>query len=74
MTIKLTNIKYDLYDAETNPSDDLTNEDLDLPNELVIEQKTIDELFEGDFDLQRDLSELIRCLTGFDAVSHDVAI
>lgn len=74
MTIKLTNIKYDLYDAETNPNDDLTNEDLDLPSELIIEQKTIDDIFQGDFDLQRDLQELIGCLTGFDAVSHDVAI
>lgn len=74
MTIKLTDIKYDLYDAETNPNDDLVNSDLDLPDELVIEQKTIDELYENEFDIDRDIKELIACQTGFEAKSYQCTI
>jgi hypothetical protein len=74
MTIKLTDIKYDLYDAETNPKDNLSNRDLDLPDELTIDQKTIDELYGDDFDFDRDIAELIGCQTGFEAKSYHCTI
>jgi hypothetical protein len=74
MTIKLTDIKYDLYDAETNPNDDLTNADFELPEELVIEQSKIDELFGDDFDIDRDIKELISCHTGFEPASYQCTI
>ena len=71
MRIKISNIKYDLYDEETNPNDDIKPEDLDLPAEFVVEQKTITELYDEDFNLERDLKELVMCHTGFDALSFD---
>jgi hypothetical protein len=74
MTIKLTDIKYDLYDPETNPNDDLVNSDLDLPDELTIEQKTIDELFEDGFDFDRDIKELIMDHAGFEPKSYQCTI
>jgi hypothetical protein len=74
MTIKLTDITYNLHDPETNPKDDLVNRDLDLPNELVIEQKAIDELFGQDFDIDRDIKELISCQTGFEPGSYQCTI
>jgi hypothetical protein len=74
MTIKLTDIKYGLYCAETNPNDDLTNADFSLPDELVIEQNTIDELYGEDFDFDRDIVELIGCQTGFEPKSYQCTI
>ena len=69
MTIKLTDIKYDLYDPETNPNDDIANKDLDLPDDLTVNQNTIDEHFEW-FDPKRDLFELVFNLTGFEMKSY----
>jgi len=67
MTINITDIKYDLYDPETNPNDDILPEDLDLPLNIKVEQKTLDELYEGQFDASRDTADLIVCRTGFEA-------
>ncbi len=74
MTIKLTDIKYDLYCAETNPNDDLVNSDLSLPDELTIEQSKIDELFEDGFDFDRDVVELVLSHTGFEPKSYQCTI
>jgi hypothetical protein len=65
MTIKITDIEYDLYDEETNPNNEITPEDFELPPNLVIEQKAIDELYGEGFDLNSDLADLITCHTGF---------
>lgn len=67
MTIKITDIEYDLYDEETNPNDDIAPEDLDLPRGFVVEQKAIDELYGENFDIEADLFDLIECHTGFSA-------
>jgi len=74
MTIKLADIKYNLYDPETNPKDDLTNADFSLPDELTIYQKTIDELYGEDFDFDRDISELIATQTGFEPAGYNCII
>ena len=71
MKIELTNIQYDLFDEETNPNDDLTAEDFELPTSFIIEQKTIDESYGEDFDIEADLADLISCHTGFNVKSFD---
>ena len=74
MTIKITDIEYDLYDEETNPNNEITPEDFELPSGLIIEQKSIDKLYGEDFDLGADLADLITCHTGFSVKSfnHEV--
>ena len=74
MTIKISNIEYDLYDEETNPNNEITSEDFELPSSLIIEQKSIDELYGEGFDLKADLSDLIACHTGFSVLNfnHEV--
>jgi hypothetical protein len=72
MTIKITDIEYDLYDVETNPLNEITPEDYELPKEIVITQDTIDKLYGMDpdsgqslFKLDQDIKELVECHTGF---------
>ena len=65
MTIKVTNIEYDLFDEETNPNDDITPADFELPSKLTIEQKDINKFYGEDFDVDTDLPDLISCFTGF---------
>lgn len=58
MKIKVSNITYDLYDKETNPNNDLSPEDFDLPSELMIE--------ENDLSLEdEDIVDVINSYTGF---------
>ena len=71
MTIKISNIEYDLYDQETNPNNEITPQDFELPSSLIIEQKSIDELYGEGFDLKADLSDLIACHTGFPASTYN---
>lgn len=71
MTIKITNIEYDLHDPETNPDNEITAKDFELPRALIIEQKSIDKLYEGDFSIECDLQELITCHTGFEPNKYD---
>ena len=70
MNIQLTNIEYDLEDATTNPDNILTNEDLNLPHELFITSSDIDNAFGDDFDIDRDLAEMIMVQTGFAPTSY----
>ena len=74
MTIKITDIEYDLFDEETNPNNDITAEDFELPTSFIIEQKAIDELYGEDFDTESDLADLISSHTGFCVTSfkHEV--
>jgi hypothetical protein len=71
MIIKITNIEYDLHDEETNPNNEITPEDFELPSNLVIEQKAIDKLYGEDFSVEADLQELITCHTGFEPKKYD---
>jgi hypothetical protein len=71
MTIKITNIEYDLYDEETNPNNEITAEDFELPPTLVIEQKSIDKLYGEDFSVEADLHDLITCHTGFEPKKYN---
>jgi len=71
MTIKITNIEYDLYDEETNPNDEITAKDFELPQALVIEQKAIDTLYGEDFSVDSDLNDLITCHTGFEPKNYN---
>lgn len=74
MTINITDIKYDLYDPETNPNDDIDPAVLDLPPSLKVEQKAITELFEDGFEAERDMHELIMCHTGFEPKTYKYTI
>ena len=71
MKIELSNIQYDLFDEETNPNDDLTAKDFELPTSFVIEQKSIDENYGEDFNIETDLADLISCHTGFSVKSFE---
>ena len=67
MTIEISNIEYDLYDPETNPYDDILPRDLELPSSITVSQKFINENYDDDdFDIERDLNEVIVSHTGFD--------
>ena len=74
MNIKLTDIVYDLKDAVTNPDDVLTNEDLHLPDELFISSSDIDNAFGKDFNIDRDLVEMVELQTGFTPSSYKCVI
>jgi len=74
MKIKATNITYDLFDKETNPNNDILPEDLDLPSELLIEEKSIKELYGDDFNANSDINELITCHTGFEPLKFDYEV
>ena len=69
MTIQLDNIKYKLHDEETNPENEITELDFELPSKLEIKQESIDNLFGTDFSFDRDIVELISCRTGFEPES-----
>lgn len=71
MTIKITNIEYDLHDPETNPNNEITAKDFELPRALIIEQKSIDKLYGEDFSVESDLTDLIACHTGFEPNKYD---
>jgi hypothetical protein len=71
MTIKVSNIEYDLYDEETNPNNEITPEDFELPSSLIIEQKSIDELYGEGFDIKADLRDLITCHTSFNVLNFE---
>jgi hypothetical protein len=69
MTIQLDNIKYNLHDEETNPDNEITAIDFELPSKLEIKQEVIDNLYGEDFSFDRDIKELISCHTGFEPES-----
>ena len=71
MTIKITNIEYDLHDPETNPNNEITAKDFELPRALIIEQTAIDKLYGEDFSVEADLQDLITCHTGFEPNKYD---
>lgn len=58
MKIQVSNITYNLYDFETNPNNDLTARDFDLPSELMI-----DEQIEN---IEQELIDIINSHTGFE--------
>jgi len=58
MKIKVSNITYNLYDAETNPNNDLTPQDFDLPSELMLDEEIE--------NLEEDLVDTINSHTGFE--------
>ena len=74
MNIKITNVKYDLVDEETNPDNDILAKDFDLPTEFNIDGKTIKKLFGDDFDAERDIAELIESNVGFCVEDFDYEV
>lgn len=74
MKIKVTDIEYDLFDEETNPNNEITAADFELPTSFIIEQEMIDKAYGEDFDKEADLADLISCHTGFciKSFSHEV--
>ena len=74
MTIQINNIKYNLKDTETNPNNDIKPHDFYLPTSLSVPQDSIDKLFGEDFNMERDLNELVTCHTGFEPSSFDHSI
>lgn len=74
MFIKVFNIDYDLHDPETNPNNEITPEDFELPSEFIIDQNFIDRYYGDDFNAESDIEEAITCHTGFSAVKYEYEV
>ena len=66
MKIKVSNITYNLHDGETNPNNDLTPQDFDLPTELMLEEEIE--------NLEEDLVDTINSHTGFEVDKFDFEV